>query len=222
MSEYRKKHAEAIEKKRGAAKASILPRLSAKQKAKHAAKVERRAALQGKTHKQKKAIKKEQSEKAKAIRKAGVEKSVARRVLQEKNQAAKAKKAQEKGKIAKRTRKARHTVRFRRPHTLRLPSAPRYPRRSTPGKNALDEFAILRFPLTTESAMKQIEASNTLTFIVDVRANKPSIKAAVEKLYQIKVVDVRTLIRPDNQKKAFVRLAADYDALDVANKMNIV
>ena len=28
--------------------------------------------------------------------------------------------------------------------------------------------------------------------------------------------------RPDGQKKAYVRLASDYDALDVANKIGII
>ena len=33
---------------------------------------------------------------------------------------------------------------------------------------------------------------------------------------------MNTLIRPDGAKKAYVRLAADYDALDVANKIGII
>merc|ERR1739842_281349 len=76
--------------------------------------------------------------------------------------------------------------------------------------------------LTTESAMKKIEDNNTLVFIVDVRASKPQIKLAVKKLYDIQVAKVNTLIRPDGQKKAYVRLATDYDALDVANKICII
>jgi large subunit ribosomal protein L23Ae len=30
------------------------------------------------------------------------------------------------------------------------------------------------------------------------------------------------IIRPDGQKKAYVRLTPDYDALDVANKIGII
>jgi large subunit ribosomal protein L23Ae len=30
------------------------------------------------------------------------------------------------------------------------------------------------------------------------------------------------ICRPDGQKKAYVRLTADYDALDVANKIGII
>jgi len=60
---------------------------------------------------------------------------------------------------------------------------------------SLDQFKIVKFPLTTESAMKKIEDNNTLVFIVDKRANKPMIKMAVKKLYDIDVQRVNTLIR---------------------------
>ncbi|KAB1276624.1 60S ribosomal protein L23a [Camelus dromedarius] len=70
--------------------------------------------------------------------------------------------------------------------------------------------------------MKKIEDNNTLVFIVHVRANKHQIKWAVKKLYDIDVAEVNTLIRPDGEKKAYVRLAPDYDALDVANKIGII
>lgn len=70
--------------------------------------------------------------------------------------------------------------------------------------------------------MKKIEDNNTLVFIVDLKANKIQIEMAVKKLYQIGVQSVNTLIRPDGQKKAYVRLAPDYDALDVANKIGII
>lgn len=59
----------------------------------------------------------------------------------------------------------------------------------------MDHFAIVRYPLTTESAMKKIEDNNTLVFIVNRKANKPQIKLAVKKLYEIDVAKVNTLIR---------------------------
>ncbi|XP_035310206.1 60S ribosomal protein L23a isoform X1 [Cricetulus griseus] len=86
----------------------------------------------------------------------------------------------------------------------------------------LDHYAIIKFSLTTESDMKKIEDNNTLVFIVDVKANKHQIKQAVRKLYDIDVAKVNTLIRPDGEKKAYVRLAPDYDALDVASKIGII
>lgn len=59
-------------------------------------------------------------------------------------------------------------------------------------------------------------------FIVDVRADKAAIKAAVSRLYDIQTKKINTLIRPDGQKKAYVRLTPDYDALDVANKIGVI
>jgi hypothetical protein len=55
-------------------------------------------------------------------------------------------------------------------------------------------------------------------FIVDLKATKKQIKAAVANLYDIQTKKVNTLIRPDGLKKAYVCLTADFDALDVANR----
>lgn len=119
-------------------------------------------------------------------------------------------------------RKIRHSVHFRKPRTFKTPRQPKYPRKSVPNRNRMDAYNIIKYPLTTEAAMKKIEDNNTLVFLVHVRANKHHIKAAVKKLYDINVANVNTLIRPDGQKKAYVRLARDYDALDVANKIGII
>merc|ERR1711976_1041651 len=139
-----------------------------------------------------------------------------------KEKALKAKKSALRGVREKRNRKVRTSVHFRRPKTLRLPRTPRYPRKSTSHEPRMDQYKIIKYPLTTESAMKKIEDNNTLVFIVTQRANKPQIKMAVKKLYDIDVSKVNTLNRPDGEKKAYVRLAPDYDALDVANKIGII
>ena len=70
--------------------------------------------------------------------------------------------------------------------------------------------------------MKTTEDNTPLVFLVDVKANKHQVKQAVKKLYDIDVAKVNTLIRPDGEKKAYVRLAPDYDVLDVANKIGII
>ncbi|KAK7340847.1 hypothetical protein VNO77_21561 [Canavalia gladiata] len=122
----------------------------------------------------------------------------------------------------KKAKKIRTSVTFHRPKTLKKERNPKYPRISAPPRNKLDHYQILKFPLTTESAMKKIEDNNTLVFIVDLRADKKKIKAAVKKMYDIQAKKVNTLIRPDGTKKAYVRLTPDYDALDVANKIGII
>jgi large subunit ribosomal protein L23Ae len=137
-------------------------------------------------------------------------------------QALKAQKAVKKGVQTKRKRKIRTSVHFRRPHTLRLARNPKYPRKSVPRKQMLDHYRILKYPLTTETAMKKMEEANTLVFLVDVRANKKQIKEAVKRMYDVSVQHVNTLIRPDGQKKAYVRLPPDQDALELASKIGIL
>mmetsp|Transcript_24408 Transcript_24408/g.39632 ORF Transcript_24408/g.39632 Transcript_24408/m.39632 type:complete len:87 (-) Transcript_24408:42-302(-) len=86
----------------------------------------------------------------------------------------------------------------------------------------MDKYRVIKYPLTTESAMKKIEDDNTLVFIVDVLSNKRQIRAAVKDLYEIQAEKVNTLVRPDGQKKAYVKLTNDHDALDVANRIQII
>eukprot|EP01060_Flectonema_neradi_P039624 TRINITY_DN87_c0_g1_i3.p1 TRINITY_DN87_c0_g1~~TRINITY_DN87_c0_g1_i3.p1 ORF type:complete len:155 (+),score=42.27 TRINITY_DN87_c0_g1_i3:54-518(+) len=123
---------------------------------------------------------------------------------------------------AVRKRKERFSVQFHRPYTLRTKSVPACPRRSGSLVRKSDHFSVIRCPLTTESAMKKIEDTNTMVFIVDRRSNKVQIKEAVKKLYDVKAVKVNTLIRPDGKKKAFVRIHQDCDALDVASKIGMI
>ena len=120
------------------------------------------------------------------------------------------------------SRKVRTSVTFHRPTTLIRARDPAYARKAVPAAQRLDHYAILKDPLTTESAMKKIEDNNTLVFVVDTRANKRQIRAAVKRMYDIEVKKINTLIRPDGNKKAYVRLTTDYDALDVANKIGII
>merc|ERR1712137_1524430 len=126
-------------------------------------------------------------------------------------------------KVAKATiKKVRTGIKFHLPKTQTLARQPKYTRKYRPRTNRLDRYQILKYPLTTESAMKKIEENNTLVFIVDVRASKVQIKEAIKKMYDIDTQKINSLIRPDGQKKAYVRLATDYDALDVANKIGII
>jgi large subunit ribosomal protein L23Ae len=134
--------------------------------------------------------------------------------------AAAAKNAVKKGTHSKGVRKARFTTSFHRPKTQALLRKPMYDRKATVTSKKFDCFEIIKYPLTTESAMKKIEDNNTLVFIVDKRANKQQIEDAVTEMYKdIKALKVNTLITPQGNKKAYVRLTQDYDALDVANKV---
>ena len=81
---------------------------------------------------------------------------------------------------------------------------------------------VVRYPLLSEDAVTLLESENKITFIVDTRSDKHDIKRAIEELYEVKVEQVRTLITPEGEKKAFVKLTPDYKAADLAVRLGIL
>jgi large subunit ribosomal protein L23 len=86
----------------------------------------------------------------------------------------------------------------------------------------MDAQKVIRRPLITEKATRLKESTNTVCFEVDRGANKIEVRRAVEKLFGVKVVDVRVANREGKWKrmgrflgqrkawkKAWVRLAPD-------------
>lgn len=131
--------------------------------------------------------------------------------------------AVQKGVFKTKTRKVRTKTAFHRPKTLRLDRTPQYPRKAIARRDdKFDDFRVIKHPLTSEAAMKKMEEDNTLTFLVDLKANKIQIAKAVQNLYKVKVSKVNTLVRPDGEKKAYVRLHAEEDALQKAGTIGII
>ncbi len=81
---------------------------------------------------------------------------------------------------------------------------------------------VIFYPLMTESASLMVEKDNKLIFIINLKAGKEDVKKAVEQLYEVKVAKITTLITPQGQKKAFVKLTPEYKASDVAIKLGIL
>ncbi|KAK1650616.1 hypothetical protein QYE76_068421 [Lolium multiflorum] len=79
----------------------------------------------------------------------------------------------------------------------------------------LGPHEVLKYPVLTEATVRDVERQNMLVIIVDVRADKGEIKAAVQDIFGVKVKKVNTLIRSDGKKKAFVQLTQGYNAADV-------
>jgi large subunit ribosomal protein L23 len=52
---------------------------------------------------------------------------------------------------------------------------------------------VIKRPLITEKATALKELTNAVLFAVDRRANKKEVREAVEKMFKVKVDDVRTL-----------------------------
>ncbi len=64
-----------------------------------------------------------------------------------------------------------------------------------------DAHKVIRRPLITEKSTLHKEMHNQLAFEVDRRANKIEIKKAVEKIFKVRVKDVRTMNYRGKQKR---------------------
>jgi LSU ribosomal protein L23P len=81
---------------------------------------------------------------------------------------------------------------------------------------------IVKAPFITEKVTNMIDANNTMEFLVDIRYTKPDIKRALESLYEIEVVKVRTMITTTGEKKAIVKLAGDDSANELASRLGLL
>ena len=111
---------------------------------------------------------------------------------------------------------------FRRPKTKITAVSHKVQRVSYQKFPTFDKYAIIKFPVSSESAIRTIEDNNTLVFMVDPHATKTQIKKACEELYSFKPVKVNTLITPDGTKKAYVKVPKENEALEIANKIGIM
>ena len=83
-------------------------------------------------------------------------------------------------------------------------------------------MSIVKYPLATEKSIRMMEASNTLVFIVDIKATKFDIKQEIEKMFTAKVSKVRTLIDNKSKKRAFVTFAKETPAIDIATNLGLM
>ena len=59
---------------------------------------------------------------------------------------------------------------------------------------------IIKYPIITDKATRLLE-NNQYSFIVDRYSNKPAIKATIEYLFNVKVIQVNTCRLPRKQKR---------------------
>ncbi len=94
-------------------------------------------------------------------------------------------------------------------------------------------YQIIRYPIISEKSTRVAERHNQMMFEVDRRATKSEIRAAIEKIYGVRVLSVQVVNRKGkmkrfrnalgkrlDQRKAFVRLHAD-DDIDFSIEANI-
>ena len=86
----------------------------------------------------------------------------------------------------------------------------------------MDSRNVILYPLMSEDAVTLIEAENKIIFMVNIHASKRDVKRAVEELYAVQVARVTTMLSAIGTKKAFVKLAPESKASDLAVKLGIL
>jgi large subunit ribosomal protein L23 len=76
-------------------------------------------------------------------------------------------------------------------------------------------------PYMTEKTFNLIEGQSKIVFIVDLRASKKHVKAAIKTLYEIEAEEVNT-IRSIRGKKAIVEFASAEKARELATSLGLV
>ncbi len=80
----------------------------------------------------------------------------------------------------------------------------------------------LRYPFVTEKAMVQLENQNKLQFLVSRTATKTQIKREIEKAFEQKVTEVRTLMNTHGEKKAIVSFENEKAAEEILSRLGIM
>lgn len=75
----------------------------------------------------------------------------------------------------------------------------------------MDAYHIIKRPLRTEKSVADGARTNSYHFEVDLKANKIQIKQAVEKFFNVKVDDVRTLVRKGKQRRVRLKVGRTKD-----------
>ena len=75
----------------------------------------------------------------------------------------------------------------------------------------MDNTNVIIKPLITEKSTHQQQTRNAYAFQVHANASKPQIKAAVEKIYEVKVVDVRTMNRKGKPRRSKFKMSTTPD-----------
>jgi len=85
-----------------------------------------------------------------------------------------------------------------------------------------DPYKIIKVPLSTEKAIRQIEFSNRLSFVINPRATKQDVKKAVEELFKVRVIKVNVQNSFTGQKRAYVKLGPESLASDVSADLGLI
>jgi large subunit ribosomal protein L23 len=80
----------------------------------------------------------------------------------------------------------------------------------------------LKYPFVTEKAMVLLESQSKLQFLVRREATKNQIKREIEKAFDQKVTNVRTIMTTHGEKKAIVSFENNKAAEEILSRLGIM
>ena len=89
-------------------------------------------------------------------------------------------------------------------------------------EEAFDPYKIIKVPLSTEKAIRQIEFDNKLAFVIHERATKKDVKKAVEEMFKVRVVKVNVQNSFKGRKIAYVKLGPESVASDISADLGLI
>ena len=85
-----------------------------------------------------------------------------------------------------------------------------------------DPYEIIKYPLSTEKSIRQIEFDNKLVFAVHPRATKSDVRRAVQELFKVRVIKINIQNSFSGEKKAYVKLGPESLASDVSADLGLI
>ncbi len=83
-------------------------------------------------------------------------------------------------------------------------------------------MSVIKYPLSTEKSIRQMESENKLVFVVDLNAEKGNIKTDIEDMFDARVENVHTMVDSKGRKKAYVKFGAETPAIDIATDLGLM
>lgn len=86
----------------------------------------------------------------------------------------------------------------------------------------MDNYSIIKYPLSTEKSIRLMESENKLIFVVNKKATKKEIKKAIEDMFKVKIDDVNTFVNADGEKRAYIKFSSNNPAIDIATQLGLM
>ncbi|MEM4267297.1 MAG: 50S ribosomal protein L23 [Candidatus Woesearchaeota archaeon] len=86
----------------------------------------------------------------------------------------------------------------------------------------MEPFRVIKYPCSTEKAIRMMESENKLVFVVDKKSTKKDVVDSFEKAFGVKIIKVNLQNTSDGKKRAVLKFSAETPAIDLATKLGLI